>query len=124
MKNCDSDIGKLIKKKRIEHGLTLEQVATKVGVGKSTVSKWERGAILNMKKDKIDALSLILEIDPLVFIYGNSYEKDKDKDKDFQQITPKEFQYEVKELLTKTTISEQEKALIEHTLNVICSDKK
>lgn len=119
MKNCDSDIGKLIKKKRIEHGLTLEQVANKVGVGKSTVSKWERGAILNMKKDKIDSLSLILDIDPLVFIYGVSFEKDKE----FEQITAKEFQYEVKELLTKTQISEQEKNLIEQTLNFICSEK-
>ena len=57
MKNNDSEIGKLIKRKRLENGLTLEQVAKAVGVGKSTVSKWERGAILNMKKDKLDALN-------------------------------------------------------------------
>lgn len=122
MSTNDSNIGKLIKRKRIEKGLTLEQVANKVGVGKSTVSKWERGAILNMRKDKLDALSLILEIDPLVFIYGD--ENILNDAKKFEQITAKEFQYEVKALLTKTTISDQEKALIEQTLNVICSDKE
>ena len=58
MTHNDTNIGKLIKHKRLEKGLTLETVANKVGVGKSTVSKWERGAIKNMKKDKIDALSL------------------------------------------------------------------
>ena len=120
MENNDSNIGKLIKKKRLEKGLTLEKVAKSVGVGKSTVSKWERGAILNMKKDKIDALSLILGIDPLTFVYGVDIEKPVT-----EQITPKEFRHEVKELLDKTdNISEQEKALLLQTLNLICSDKK
>ena len=120
MKNNDSNIGKLIKKKRLEKGLTLEKVAKSVGVGKSTVSKWERGAILNMKKDKIDALSLILGIDPLTFVYGIDVEKS-----DTEQITSKEFANEVTSLLSKTEdISEQEKALLIHTLNLICSDKE
>lgn len=122
METNDSNIGKLIKRKRLEKGLTLEQVANKVGVGKSTVSKWERGAILNMKKDKIDALSLILEIDPLVFIYGD--EKNLNNVKEFEKITAKEFQYEVKELITKTEINEHEKNLLLQTLEFICSDRK
>lgn len=120
MKNNDSEFGKLIKRKRLEKGLTLEKVAKSVGVGKSTVSKWERGAILNMKKDKIDALSLILGIDPLTFVYGIDKEKPNT-----EQISPKAFQQEVSSLLNKTTnLSEQEKTLLMQTLNVICSDKK
>lgn len=120
MKNNESDIGKLIKQKRLEKGLTLEKVAKTVGVGKSTVSKWERGAILNMKKDKIDALSLILGIDPLTFVYGIEKEISNT-----EQITPRELHFEVKELVNKTiNISEQEKNLLLQTLNVICSDKK
>ena len=123
MGNNDSNIGKLIKRKRIEKGLTLEQVANKVGVGKSTVSKWERGAILNMRKDKLDALSLILGIDPLVFIYGD--ENILSDAKEFEQITAREFKNEVNDLLNKTSnISDQEKALLIQTLNVICSDKE
>ena len=123
MKNNDIDIGKLIKRKRIEKGLTLEKVAKSVGVGKSTVSKWERGAILNMKKDKLDALSLILDIDPLVFIYGT--EEILNNTKETEQITPRQFQYEVKELLDKTTnLTEQEKELFNNYLELICSNKK
>ena len=36
-----------IKELRKEKGLTLEQVADIVGVGKSTVRKWETGMIAN-----------------------------------------------------------------------------
>ena len=49
-----------IKELRRERGLTLEQVATVVGVGKSTVRKWETGMIANMKRDKIAALAKAL----------------------------------------------------------------
>lgn len=123
MKNNDANIGKLIKRKRLEKGLTLETVAKSVGVGKSTVSKWERGAILNMKKDKLDALSLILDIDPLVFIYGS--EDILNNTKEFEQITPEEFKQEVSSLLNKTiNLNEQEKTLLLQTLNVICSVKE
>lgn len=53
-----------IKELRKERGLTLEQVATVVGVGKSTVRKWETGMIANMKRDKIAALAQVLGTTP------------------------------------------------------------
>ena len=49
-----------IKALRLEKGLTLEQVADVVGVGKSTVRKWETGMIANMKRDKIAGLAKAL----------------------------------------------------------------
>lgn len=74
-----------------------------------------------MKKDKIDALSLILDIDPLVFIYGI----DDKESAEPEQITSKELLFEVKELVRKTIdISEQEKKLLLQTLDFVCSDKK
>ena len=39
------DIGKMINQRRTELKLTLEQVGQAVGVGKSTVKKWEDGYI-------------------------------------------------------------------------------
>jgi len=42
-----------IKSRRKELGITLEQIGDIVGVGKSTVRKWERGMIENMQRDKI-----------------------------------------------------------------------
>ena len=53
-----------IKRLRLERDMTLEQVATIVGVGKSTVRKWETGMIANMKRDKIALLAKALGTTP------------------------------------------------------------
>ena len=53
-----------IKQLRQAKGMTLEQVATIVGVGKSTVRKWETGMIANMKRDKIGLLAKALDTTP------------------------------------------------------------
>ncbi len=50
-----------IKSRHKELNLTLEQVGDLVGVGKSTVRKWETGDIENMKRDKIVKLAKALE---------------------------------------------------------------
>lgn len=49
---------------RMSQRLTLEQVANEVGVGKSTVRKWETGMIANMRRDKIAALAKALHTTP------------------------------------------------------------
>ena len=49
---------------RQEKGLTLEQVAEVVGVGRSTVRKWETGMIANMRRDKIADLAKALGTTP------------------------------------------------------------
>lgn len=53
-----------IKQLRQERKMTLEQVADIVGVGKSTVRKWETGMIANMKRDKIALLAKALGTTP------------------------------------------------------------
>ncbi len=53
-----------IKSRRKELNLTLEQVGDLVGVGKSTVRKWETGDIENMKRDKIVKLAKALRVSP------------------------------------------------------------
>lgn len=58
-----------IKRKRLSLGLTLEEVGNMVGVGKSTVRKWETGDIENMKRDKIVKLSKALRVSP-AYIMG------------------------------------------------------
>ena len=50
-----------LKERRKELNLTLEDVGNYVGVGKSTVRKWENGDIANMKRDKIVSLAKILK---------------------------------------------------------------
>ena len=53
-----------IKELRKMHGLTLEQVGNVVGVGKSTVRKWEEGMITNMRRDKIASLAKVPKTTP------------------------------------------------------------
>ena len=58
------DLPQRIKNLRAEKGMTLEQVANVVGVGKSTVRKWETGTIENMGVDKIEKLAKAFRVPP------------------------------------------------------------
>lgn len=58
------ELGEKIKKLRKEKNMTLEQLGEKVGVGKSTVRKWENGMIANMRRDKIAKLAEALDTTP------------------------------------------------------------
>lgn len=59
-----SDMSIKIRELRLARNMTLEDVATIVGVGKSTVRKWETGMITNMKRDKIALLAKALGTTP------------------------------------------------------------
>ena len=58
------DMGEKIKALRLEKDMTLEELGNKVGVGKSTVRKWETGMIANMKRDKILKIAEALNTSP------------------------------------------------------------
>ena len=58
------DLGKRIFELRKARGLTLEAVGQAVGVGRSTVRKWENGIIANMRRDKIKKLAVALGTSP------------------------------------------------------------
>ena len=72
-----------IKTLRKENNLTLEQVANIVGVGKSTVRKWETGMIANMKRDKISALAKALNTTP-AYLMGWNEETEKNSPDELQ----------------------------------------
>lgn len=58
------EMGEKIYNLRKAKGLTLEELGNLVGVGKSTVRKWEKGMIANMKRDKISKLASALNVSP------------------------------------------------------------
>ena len=68
-----------IRELRQEKNLTLEQVADVVGVGKSTVRKWETGMIANMRRDKIAALAKALGTTP-AYLMGWKEEDSQNND--------------------------------------------
>lgn len=58
------NLGDKIHVLRLQNNMTLEQVGNAVGVGKSTVRKWETGQIANMRRDKIAKLASALHTTP------------------------------------------------------------
>lgn len=62
-------INQKMKNRRKEIGLTMLEVAQKVGVSEATVSRWESGDIANMRRDKIVLLAKALDVSP-AFIMG------------------------------------------------------
>lgn len=62
-------MGDRIKEKRIEKRLTMEQLADKLGVGKSAVNKWEKGHVENIKRSTIEQLAQILNCTP-AYLFG------------------------------------------------------
>lgn len=65
------DINQKLKHRRLEIGLTMLQVAKKVGVSEATISRWESGDIANMRRDKIVLLANALHVSP-AYIMGDS----------------------------------------------------
>ena len=69
------DTKDILKRRRLELGLTYEELGTIVGVGKSTVRKWETGMIDNMRRDNIVALSKALSISPTTLMGLDDFEE-------------------------------------------------
>lgn len=63
-----TDFSKIIRDRRAELGLTLEELGNEVGVGKSTIRKWEQGTIKQAKRDKIAKLAKALRIDVALLV--------------------------------------------------------
>lgn len=73
----ESEFSRRIRDLRAKHGLTLDQVAQCVGVGKSTVRKWETGMIENMRRDKIAKLAAALHTTPAYLMGWNDNAEDE-----------------------------------------------
>lgn len=58
------NIGLKIRQRRLELGMTLLEVANKLGVQEATVQRYESGVIKNIPLSKIKQLSQILKTNP------------------------------------------------------------
>lgn len=87
----EEGMAKRIKALRQEKGLTLEQVADVVGVGKSTVRKWETGMIANMRRDKIADLAKALGTTPAYLMGWEEENVEKESSPSEQQLTEGEM---------------------------------
>ena len=74
------NMGEKIYYLRTKNSMTLEELGNKVGVGKSTVRKWENGMIANMKQDKILKVAEALNTTP-AYLMGWDEAKEEPKKK-------------------------------------------
>ncbi|MCI8620220.1 MAG: helix-turn-helix transcriptional regulator [Oscillospiraceae bacterium] len=101
----ENSIAERIRNLRAMHNLTLEQVARQVGVGKSTVRKWETGQIENMRRDKIAKLAVALHTTPAYLMGWKEYEniptpvtEDGHKDKNIIKIAGRDGSFQERQL--------------------------
>ena len=86
----ENELSVKIKRLRLEKEMTLEQVADIVGVGKSTVRKWETGMIANMKRDKIALLAKALGTTPAYLMGWDEKDEENNISPDEAPLTERE----------------------------------
>ncbi len=62
------NLSSVLKRRRKELGLTLAQIADKMGVAEATVQRWESGNIKSLRHDKIVRLANLLDVAPSVIM--------------------------------------------------------
>ena len=84
-------IGERIKQRRLELGLSADQVAEKLNVDRTTIFRYERGAISKVPTDTLAKLAQILYTSP-TYLMGLSKEADRSAKVDnIYQIETKKF---------------------------------
>ena len=109
-------INEILKARREELSLTLEDVASKVGVNSSTVSRWESGNINNMRRDRIAKLSEVLQISPSVIMGWTEKKPDYIVGRDEKIEAVVEMMYKVPESRRETMLN-YVKAIVEAEKN-------
>ena len=64
----DDKLKEYLKRRRLELGMTVREVGKIVGVNPSTVTRWEKGDIDNMGRDKVYAYAKALQISPSIIM--------------------------------------------------------
>ena len=63
------NIGDKLRDRRKELGMSMKDVAKRIGVSEATISRWESGQIANMKRNYVPAYAKVLNV-PAEFIMG------------------------------------------------------
>lgn len=82
------EIKDLLKARRLEKNLTLDEVAHMVGVSAPTISRWESGDIANMRRDKIVKLAQALDMSPAVIMGWDNEKSEKTENNTVDYMIP------------------------------------
>lgn len=88
-------IGENIKQLRLARGMTQEELANRLGVKKSAISKYEKGHVVNLKRSTIEKLAIALNVQPTT-IMGWTIDSESEEVKEFiekvKKMSPDNFQ--------------------------------
>ena len=107
------EVNEIIRKRRLELGLTMKDVAEACNVTEGMVSRWESGYTKNMRRDRIYSLSQILQVSPLVILGMKDYEEEESQEDRVKKFTD-----------VINTMSEAEQDELENMMNYIISKRK
>lgn len=79
-------IGGNIKTKRLQHCLTLEELAKRIGTSKQTIQRYESGVIANIPSDKIELLAGALNTTPAYLMGWDNDNNERSPDFDIFSI--------------------------------------
>lgn len=80
------EINEVIKKRRMELGLTLKEVALALGTAESTISRYESNGIQNMGVDKLLDLAKVLKCTPMYLLGSTDSNDQSDSDDLFAEL--------------------------------------
>lgn len=117
------NLGQFIKQKRLEKGLTTEQLGNAINKNKAFISRLENNKVKTLKNDLIEPLADALGIPVIALFKG--FDENGNANEEVTELSKDEFANEVKFLLDKTNVlSEQEKQHLLNTLTFICNDEE
>lgn len=70
----NEQIGLRLESRRLELNLTMQEVAAKMGIAKSTVQRYEKGKIGKIKLPVIESFAIVLDVNPS-WLIGKSNDK-------------------------------------------------
>lgn len=76
-----------IKRLRIEHNMTQEELGEKVGIKRAAINKYEKGNVENMKRSMIEKMSSIFGVSPVYLMALDDY-SNSSIEKIYNQLTP------------------------------------
>jgi len=103
-KEIAKKIGKKIKACRVEKRLSQEELAKKVGVGASQISKWESGAQIP-RADKLLELDSVLNLIARILA---EYEKPSYEEESTDELVPGEMNKQIKYLQEEVSLLRKE----------------
>lgn len=107
--NVAMGLPNILRKRRKELGLTLAEIADKMGVSEATVQRWESGNIKNIPQGRIPKLAELLCVTP-AYLMGWEDEATQEPKKDSLDEKQKD---EIRRLFDRMSLDQQEAFLLD-----------